>query len=238
MISGGHLNQLWQSERGLAPRFVPLDDWQGNRRHVPGESTPRVSREALMPKLGPTLEQLKSRLKRLVPLATAFAGTAYRSSTPPYAIEDDLLTGEGSKRNGGRWNPPGIAVVYASLTPEVAMAETLAHNRYYGIAIEEAMPRTFVAIEATLQFVLDLREGGVRQRLQVSEERILSVDWRKEVRAGREPIAQMIGRAAHETDWEGLIVPSAAAPNGHNLLIFPDKLLAGSSITVLHPDRL
>lgn len=191
-----------------------------------------------MPKTGPTLKQLRSRLTRLVPSATAFTGTAYRSSTPLYATEDDLLTGEGSKQQGGRWNPAGIAVVYASLTPEVAMAETLAHNRYYGIAIEEAMPRTFVAIEATLQFVLDLREGGIRQRLQVSEERILSVDWRKEVRAGREPITQMIGRAAHDTGWEGLIVPSAVAPDGHNLLIFPDKLRAGSNIDVLHPDRL
>lgn len=191
-----------------------------------------------MPKSRPTLEQLRSRLTRLGALATAFTGTGYRSSTPLYATEDDLLTGEGSKQNGGRWNPAGIAAVYASLTPEVAMAETLAHNRYFGIAIEEAMPRTFVAIEATLQFVLDLREGGIRQRLQVSEERILSVDWRKEVRAGREPITQMIGRAAHETDWEGLIVPSAATSDGHNLLIFPDKLRPGSSITVLHPDRL
>jgi len=191
-----------------------------------------------MPKIGPTLEQLKVRFTRMVPLATAFTGTAYRSSTPLYATEDDLLTGDGSKLNGGRWNPAGIAVVYASLTPEAAMAETLAHNRYYGIAIEEAMPRTFVAIEATLRIVLDLREGGIRQRLRVSEERILSVDWRKEVRAGREPITQMIGRAAYETDWEGIIVPSAAAANGHNLLIFPDKLRPGNSITVLHADRL
>lgn len=191
-----------------------------------------------MPKLRPTVEQLRSRFTRLLPLATAFVGTAYRSSTPLYATEDDLLTGEGSRQNGVRWNPPGIAVVYASLTPEVAMAETLAHNRYYGIAIEEAMPRTFAAIEATLQIVLALRDGGIRQRLQASEERILSVDWRKEVRAGREPITQMIGRATHESDWEGLVVPSAAASSGHNLLIFPDKLRPGSNIAVLHADRL
>jgi hypothetical protein len=55
-----------------------------------------------MPGSGPTLEQLKSRLLRLAPSATAFAGRVYRSSTPKYATEDDLLTGEGSKRLGGR----------------------------------------------------------------------------------------------------------------------------------------
>lgn len=85
-----------------------------------------------------------------------------------------MLTGEGSRRNGGRWNPKGIAVVYASFTPETAMAETLAHFRYYGFPIEDAMPRTFVAIATDLAAVLDLRDGGVRRRLQVSEGRF----WR------------------------------------------------------------
>ncbi len=37
---------------------------------------------------------------------------------------------------------------------------------------------------------------------------------------------------------EGLIVPSAADPNGHNLLVFPENLDAGSTATVLHADRL
>jgi RES domain-containing protein len=187
---------------------------------------------------GPTLEQLKTRLTRLLPSATAFAATVYRSSTPKYANESDLLTGEGSGRNGGRWNPLGIAVVYASLTPETAMAETLAHHRYYAIPIEDAMPRTFVALAASLQAVLDFRLGSVRQRIQVSLDRILTVDWRKEVRAGREPVTQTIGRAAAEIGLEGMIVPSAADPKGHNLLVFPENLRPDSEFRVLHPDRL
>jgi RES domain-containing protein len=186
----------------------------------------------------PTPEQLRNRLARLIPLATSFAGTCYRSSTPKYATEVDLLTGEGSRRHGGRWNPIGIACVYASLTPETAMAEALAHHRYYGIAVEEAMPRTFVAIEAELGVVLDLRDGSVRRRLRFTEERTLAADWRLEMRAGGEPITQMLGRAVHEGDWEGLIVPSAADHNGHNLLVFPDKLRDESRLSVLHADRL
>jgi RES domain-containing protein len=185
-----------------------------------------------------TLEQLKTRLTRLLPSATAFEEIVYRSSTPEYARESDLLTGEGSRRNGGRWNPIGITAVYASLTPETAMAETLAHNRYYGIPIEDAMPRTFVAMEARLQAVIDFRLGSIRQRVQVSLDRILSVDWRSEVRVGREPITQTIGRAASEIGLEGIIVPSAVDPNGHNLLVFPENLQSGSEIRVLRPDRL
>jgi RES domain-containing protein len=186
----------------------------------------------------PTLEQLKNRFTQLLSSAESFAGPVYRSSTPKYANEADLLTGGGSKRNGGRWNPIGISVVYASLTPETAMAETLAHNRYYGIAVEDAMPRTFVAIKAKLIAIVDFRLGSVRQRIQVSQDRTLSVDWRKEVAARREPITQLIGRAASEVGLEGIIVPSAADPSGHNLLIFPGNLQTGSEIRVLNPDGL
>lgn len=145
-----------------------------------------------MPHPGPTLKQLKDRLQRLLTSAIAFSGVAYRSSTPEYATEDELLTGEGSKLHGGRWNPIGIAVVYASLTPETAMGETLAHNRYYGISVEDAMPRTFVAIAAKMHAVLDFRDGSVRRKLQVSQKRILAVDWRKDVRAGREPLTDKV----------------------------------------------
>src|ERR1700675_2190231 len=116
----------------------------------------------------PTLAQLKSRLSQLLSTATPLAGSVYRSTTPEYAKETDLLTGEGSRRFGGRWNPIGIAVIYASLTPETAMAEALAHSRYFGIPVEDAMPRTFVAIEARLQSVVDLLSGSVRRRMQVS----------------------------------------------------------------------
>ena len=191
-----------------------------------------------MPLPGPTLLQLKTRLARLLPSAASFDAIVYRSSTPKYATERDLLTGAGSKLNGGRWNPTGIAVVYASLSPETAMAETLAHNRYYGISIEEAMPRTFVGVRVKLRSVLDFRDGRIRRRIQVSLERILTADWRKDVRAGREPITQRLGRAAYEVGLEGLIVPSAADPKGHSVLVFPEKLGSGSEIVVLHPDRL
>jgi RES domain-containing protein len=191
-----------------------------------------------MPPAAPTLEQLKTRLSQLLSSAAPFAQVVYRSSTPKYAKETDLLTGEGSRRFGGRWNPIGIAAVYASLTPEIAMAEALANNRYFRIPIEDAMPRTFVAIEASIETAIDFRSGPVRQRIQVALNRILAVDWRKEVRAGREPITQLIGKAASEVGVEAMIVPSAANPQGHNLLVFPPNLRPGSTVRVLNSDRL
>ncbi|MBX3397698.1 MAG: RES family NAD+ phosphorylase [Gemmataceae bacterium] len=184
----------------------------------------------------PTVEQLIARLERLLPVG--FGSVTYRSSTPKYATEADLLTGEGSRRTGGRWNPKGIAAVYTSLTPETAMAETLAHNRYNALPIEDTMPRVFVAIAVNLESVVDLRDGAVRRRLQVSETKVLTVDWRAELYAGREPITQRLGRAVHATGREGLIVPSAADPDGYNLVVFPDHVLPTSTVTLLHADRL
>ena len=186
----------------------------------------------------PTIAQIQQRLSKSITLSTEFSGIGYRSSSPNYSNENDLLTGEGSKRHGGRWNPVGLSVVYLSLSPETAMAETLAHYRYYGIPIEEAMPRTFVAIDIRLQAVLDLRIGGIRQRLQLSEERMLNIDWRKEVQGGHCPLTQQIGLAVEQLGWEGLIVPSAADSKGHNLLVFPHKLRAGGYLRVRNEHAL
>lgn len=170
--------------------------------------------------------------------STEFEDIVYRSSSPKYASETDLLTGLGSKKEGGRWNPSGIATVYASLTPQTAMQETLAHNKYYGIPVQDAMPRTFVAIKPRLRFILDLRIGSIRRRIRVSEERMLTTDWRFEARRGRVPITQQLGKAAYEVELEGLIVPSAADPTGCNLLVFPDNLRPGSRIRVLNAGQL
>lgn len=69
-------------------------------------------------------------------------GIVFRSVTPKYARSADLLSGAGSRRVGGRWNPPGhMNAVYASLDAESAMREVLSHYRDHGIPEHEAMPR-------------------------------------------------------------------------------------------------
>ena len=54
--------------------------------------------------------------------ARAWSGLAYRSVSPAYAGARDVLSGEGVRRYGGRWNAAGsFAAVYASLTPETSV---------------------------------------------------------------------------------------------------------------------
>ena len=186
----------------------------------------------------PTFEQLLTRFTALEPSAVAFEGTVYRMSTPKYATQTDLLTGAGSVLSGGRWDPKGVAAIYFSLSPETALAETLFRNRTSGVPIQNLMPRVIVAVNAKLLKVLDLRNGRIRQRLQVSVAKLLVTDWRAEVYAGRSPTTQQMGRAAHPTGWEALMVPSAADGGRHNLVVFPDRLAVESQLSVVNADEL
>jgi RES domain-containing protein len=147
-----------------------------------------------------------------------------------------LLSGEGVRRHGGRWNPPGIfAAVYASLTPETALAEALGRFREYGIAVADAMPRVLTALEIEVQALADLTCPRARQALRFSKRRMRSEPWRRATEEGREAVTQAIGRAAFEQGLEGLLVFSAPDPAGRNLVLFPERLRPGSRLRVRRP---
>jgi RES domain-containing protein len=146
-------------------------------------------------RLHPETDRLRTALERCKPCLVAWSGELFRSASPKYANKDDLITGAGSKAAGARWNPPGsFHTVYASLEVETAVAEALQHFRHYGLPVSKAMPRVIVAIEAKLERVLDLRDGGVRRALRVSEKRMLSEPWREEQKRSREALTQALAR--------------------------------------------
>ncbi|GAB3221549.1 RES family NAD+ phosphorylase [Spirosoma arcticum] len=64
---------------------------------------------------------------------------------------DSVLTGEGARLNGGRWNPPGTPLIYTSTTPELALLETLVHLD--GTPIRDLPP--FVRISLELPDVIE-----------------------------------------------------------------------------------
>ena len=189
-----------------------------------------------MASLTPSFEQVVARLSAIQ--ALRLSTTVYRSATPEYAKEGDLLTGEGSRLHGSRWNPSGVAAIYASLSPETAMEESLAHYRFYSIPIRTAMPRMFVAIKVQLTSVLDLTVGVNRRRLQIAESRLLQSDWRSEMALGKEALPQLVGRAAKEAGFEAILVRSAADKKGINLIVFPDNLHKTNTLVVLNAGKL
>lgn len=114
------------------------------------------------------------------------------------------FTGEGARAYGGRWNRPGVPMVYAAATRALSALEALAH---FGGA-ERRIP--FVVFE------IDVPDSLV-DRLSTAE---LPVDWRRE-----EPSAstQDLG-----SEWQSrgesvaLLVPSVLIPQEYCLLLNPE----------------
>src|ERR1700722_660372 len=94
----------------------------------------------------PESDRLARALARCDHFSAKWAGFVYRSSSPEYPSRDDLITGAGAKKTGGRWNSKGsFHTVYASLDFKTAAAEAIAQNRRFRIPEHMAMPRLFVA---------------------------------------------------------------------------------------------
>jgi RES domain-containing protein len=153
-----------------------------------------------------------------------------------YANLQDLATGEGSRKAGGRWNPKGgFRTLYLSLTPETALAEALAHHRSQAIPDVEAMPITLAGFQVNVVRLLDLTAQRVRRSLGVTLKQ-LREPWRPAQHAGQEALTQAIGRLARETGFQGLLAPSAVHPKGRNLVLFPD-LLSESAVRAVHEEK-
>jgi RES domain-containing protein len=185
----------------------------------------------------PEFERILHRLTTIVLRARPLRQVVYRCAEPTYATEDDLLTGEGSRINGARWNPPSsFATVYGAFSDATALAEVKANYIYYGLDPADALPRTIVAVDMKLAEVLDLTDGTIRKALAVSATRMRGDDWRAQNLRGAESLTQAIGRALYESGLEGLIVP--ACDGGKNLAWFPGNLRGTSKSTIRNMDKL
>jgi RES domain-containing protein len=151
----------------------------------------------------------------------------------------DLIAGVGSQLTGGRWTPPGaFPAVYASREEVTALDEARQQNLRLGVPPWMALPLVLTAIEVDLEPVLDLTNGLVRRALRVSRARMLGEPWWVIQDRGREALTQALGRLARDHGLVALLAPSAAQPRGTNVVIYPDRLVAGSRLAVVNADRL
>jgi RES domain-containing protein len=178
-------------------------------------------------------------LRLVLPQVRAFRGVLYRACDPAWANSRDLLTGDGSRAHGGRWNSPGsFAAIYLSQKFEGAIAEVLGLSGHYGFDPSARLPLTLVAIDAALESVLDLAEARVRKMTRLTLKLMTSCDWRQENTAGREAVAQALGRAAFDLGIQGIIVPSAVKRSLRNLIVFPANLGKSCHLRISKADRL
>jgi RES domain-containing protein len=107
-----------------------------------------------------------------------------------------ILTGEWSRRTGGRFNYPQLyRAVYLATDARTAQVEA---ERIHA-------PYVHVPVSGRLQKVLDLTQPGVLRALQTSDEE-LGGDWRMLNAHGLEASSQRLGQAALEVvDPDGIL---------------------------------
>lgn len=165
-------------------------------------------------------------------------GTIYRVTTLKYRDPRSILFGEGSYRNGGRWNAIGsFRAVYGSTSDVVALAESKANAEYANLPYPFRQPRLVVAVDLALRRVVDLTAAGTLEALGVIEEE-LREDWRKIQEQGVESFTQALGRALFSANAEGLIALSARVEKGINVAYFPQNKQRGSEIRLWEAQEL
>src|SRR5205823_10601674 len=95
--------------------------------------------------------EFSRRLKEAREIFQPWKGTIYRVTTLKYRDPRIILFGEGSYRNGGRWNAiESFRAVYGSTEATVALAEQQANATYANLPYPFREPRLIVALDIEL----------------------------------------------------------------------------------------
>lgn len=133
--------------------------------------------------------------------------TVWRIATDTRDYEADDLSGAGAKASGGRWNAPGVPMLYTSESRALACLETIVHLNAGGLPLNRYLVEIEVPDEAW-------------PAAEVQTPPTLKVGW-DAAPAGRASIA-------FGSDWARsrrsllLLVPSAIIPEETNVLINPE----------------
>jgi RES domain-containing protein len=179
-------------------------------------------------------------LSRLIKdsLFQPFKGTIYRVTTLKYRDPRIILFGEGSFRNGGRWNAiESFRAVYGSTEDVVAVAESRANAEYANLPYPFRETRLVVAVDVDLARVIDLTSAATLSALGIKEKE-LREDWRKIQEQGVESFTQALGRAIFAAKGEGLVALSARVAKGTNIAYFPENKEKGSKVRLWRAQEL
>ena len=133
---------------------------------------------------------------------------------------DTFLEGIGAARYGGRWNKPGIPVIYTSESRALAMLEVLVNIRKL-----DFLPKDYVMI--TIEVDADVISVPVAE---------LPSDWKS---------LQYTPETQHKfgdfiNKFSGIVlkVPSVVIPQEYNYLIDPLTLKGKISLKEVHPLKI
>lgn len=158
----------------------------------------------------------------MVPLPAALDPDApllgWRIDRQPYASNWD--SGAGAERYGGRWNPRGVKVVYASLDPATCLVEAAVHRGFRVLDTEPHMLTSFEVIEPSSVRVVRADDLPNPAWLQGSLPSAGQQQWG----------AALLGEHAF------VLLPSAVSRHSWNLIFDPER--ARGLYTVQAQDRL
>lgn len=157
--------------------------------------------------------------------AGGFDGVIVRSVGTKYATARDFLSGAGAARTGGRWNPPGLPAIYASLDVITATREAYQNFVNFGFPMTAISPRVTAGARATLSKMLDLTDETVLSQIGFSTADLVEEEWQAIQDGGEESWTQAIGRGCQQAGFEGLLAVSAQNEDGKNIVIFPENWL-------------
>lgn len=155
-------------------------------------------------------------LDELAASAKSVEGTFFRSVEITYAVPDDVVSGEGTRLNGGRFAPAGTRAVFASLDEETAIREAAARRRRLTGTPPidfKAYPRLTYLIKAQMSKCVDLRAIAGPQESDEMLKAALDVDDQE--------ASQDIGKYLLARGVDGIIFPSVLGA-GTNLVVFKD----------------
>lgn len=186
----------------------------------------------------PEVRELFDLIAKCLPLAVELDASVFRLAGVKYANEKDFVSGEGAGYYGGRWNPPGITAIYSSLDPITATKESYQEFTNYGFKQENIKPRVMAGARVKVHRLLDLTDAKIRRKLGFRLDELTAEDWHAIQSEGEESWTQAIGRGCRAAGFEGLLAPSARHRSGKNVVVFPDKLDANSSVDPIAKDEL
>lgn len=132
--------------------------------------------------------------------------TIYRTVKEKYA--PDPLATEGARLFGGRWNPKGYPILYATSSPALALVESLVHQPRVKY---EKLPKLFL-------FTLEIPDQAIQPSVTTYQPEDLPDFWNEESYERTQWILR---------DWLtnpgtlAVAVPSVVVPMSYNYLLHP-----------------
>lgn len=133
-------------------------------------------------------------------MSKAYKGLLCRAINPVYASTP--LSGDGSARFGGRFNPKGLPALYMTFSIQTAILEI---NQ-----VGSLQPTTLVSYEADIQNIFNATDPAALSAVNMTVHELSSSTWRDEMRASGVSQTQTFAKSLIDQGFSAMKVPSFA----------------------------